>query len=75
LKKRGEFIESRANLVEIDLVRSGDWATLIRPYRIPLGHHTAYRACIRRAGRTDRAELYPIPLRKHLPKIAIPIAR
>lgn len=73
LKKRREFIESRANLVEIDLVRTGDWLSMMRPFRVPPSSHTAYRACVRRAGRTDRAELYPIPLRSRLPTIPIPL--
>jgi hypothetical protein len=73
LKKRREFIESRANLVEIDLVRSGDWVSLMRPYRVPAAHHTAYRACVRRASQPARAELYPIPLRSPLPTIPVPL--
>jgi hypothetical protein len=73
LKKRGEFIDSSTNLVEIDLVRSGDWHSLIKPYRVPLPYQTAYRVCIRRAARRDRAELYPIPLRNPLPIIPIPL--
>jgi len=73
LKKRKEFIESHANLVEIDLVRSGDWVSLMKPYRVPMAYRTAYRACVRRTGQSTRAELYPIPLRSRLPTISIPL--
>jgi hypothetical protein len=72
-KKRREFLDSDANLVEVDLVRAGDWISLMKPYRVPPIHRTVYRACVRRANRPDKAELYPITLRQRLPEIAIPL--
>src|SRR5947208_992869 len=36
LKKRGEFLASDANLVEIDLTRAGDWLRLVKPFRKPI---------------------------------------
>jgi hypothetical protein len=59
--------------VEIDLVRSGDWTSLISRFEASLSPHTAYRACIRRADHIERIELYPIPLRNHLPTLPIPL--
>jgi hypothetical protein len=73
LKKRKELLASDANLVEIDLVRSGEWLSLLRPYHVPQQYRTTYRACVRRDTRRDRAELYPITLRQKLPTIRIPL--
>lgn len=73
LSKREEFFESAANLVEVDLVRTGDWLSLIRPYRVPPIYRTMYRVCVRRVMRHGKAELYPITLRQRLPVIAIPL--
>ncbi|MDB5321219.1 MAG: hypothetical protein JWN40_2850 [Phycisphaerales bacterium] len=75
LEKRGEFLDSRTNLVEIDLVRGGDWLGLMRPYRVPLTARTTYRACVRRADRPSKAEFYPITLRQRLPTILIPLRK
>jgi len=73
IKKRREFLDSNANLVEVDLVRAGDWLALVRPYRVPPAYRTMYRVCVRRAVRSDKAELYPISLRQRLPAITIPL--
>lgn len=73
LKKRAEFFDSESNLVEVDLTRGGDWARLVRPYRVSPEHRTHYRASIRRANRPDKIEFYPITLRQRLPAIPIPL--
>jgi len=73
LKKRREFLASDANLVEIDLTRSGDWLRLMKPYQVPQAYRTTYRVLIRRAKRRDKAELFPITLRQRLPTIPIPL--
>jgi hypothetical protein len=72
LKKRQEFRDSNSHLVEIDLIRGGDWLELIRPYRVPPEYRSTYRVFIRRADR-EKGELYPISLRERLPRIAIPL--
>lgn len=72
LKKRREFLASETHLVEIDLVRAGNWMELVWPYRIPPEYRSMYRVIIRRAGR-EKAELYRISLRQRLPRIPIPL--
>jgi len=72
-KKREEILASDTNLVEIDLVRAGDWRELLLPFVVPDEHRTDYRVCVRRASRPDKLELYPIRLRDRLPEIAIPL--
>jgi hypothetical protein len=73
LLKRQEFFDSNANLVEIDLVRTGDWRSIMIPYRVPSIYQTLYRVCVRRVNRPGKAELYPITLQQQLPTIAIPL--
>jgi hypothetical protein len=73
LKKRGEFLDSDSNLVEIDLTRGGDWVRLMRPYRVPPEYRTPYRASVRRARRPEKGELFPITLRERLPTIPVPL--
>jgi hypothetical protein len=73
LAKRDEFLQSSANLVEIDLTRTGEWRTLVTPYRVAPIYQTLYRVLVRRANRPGKAELYPITLQQQLPAIAIPL--
>lgn len=73
MKKRREFLASSTNLVEIDLVRGGNWMELLAPYRVPPELRTTYRVSIRRAARPEKAEFYPISLREALPTISIPL--
>jgi hypothetical protein len=73
LRKRREFLDSRTNLVEIDLCRGGEWVEMLKPYREPSAIRTTYRVSIRRPDRPATAELYPITLRQGLPTIAVPL--
>jgi hypothetical protein len=73
LRKQREVCSSDANLVEIDLNRFGT-----HTLAFPLGHvkprgRTAYMACVRRATRRDKAEVYPMPLWERLPAVKIPL--
>ena len=73
LKKRQEFHASDTSIVEVDLVRAGQWLSMMTPYHVPARHRTTYRAIVRRASARDRVELYPITLRQRLPIIPIPL--
>jgi len=73
LRKQREVCSSDANLVEIDLNRFG-----MHTLAFPLAHikpqrRTGYMACIRRATRRDKAEVYPMPLWNPLPVVKIPL--
>src|SRR5262245_9747002 len=62
LRKQRAVCSSDANLVEIDLNRFGT-----HTLAVPLTHlrphvHTPYMACVRRATRRGKAEVYPLPL-------------
>ena len=73
LRKRDEFCASDANLVEIDLVRAGDWITMMGEYHVPRTYHTTYRVSVRRSVPHSKGEPYPIALSDRLPTIAIPL--
>ncbi len=73
LRKREEFVRSETNLVEIDLVRAGDWVTLLDEYLVPEPFHTTYRVSVRRPTPDSKGELYPVGLGERLPVIPIPL--
>lgn len=72
-KKQREMIDGKVNLVEIDLVRTGDWAVAVDVGYVPVRLRGLYRAAVVRAVRTDQCEYYPIPLTASLPKLKIPL--
>jgi hypothetical protein len=72
-KKQREMIEGEVNLVEIDLVRTGDWAVAVDIGHVPVKLRGIYRATVVRATRTDQCEYYAIPLTAPLPKLKIPL--
>ena len=71
--KRTELIAAGVNVVEVDLVRAGDWQALLRPHRCPVQSITTYRATIRTPADPGAVGLYPMPLREPLPPIIIPL--
>jgi len=72
-KKQAEFIAARVNLVEIDLIRGGQFILAMPERKLPRKCHTPYLINVRRATQPDEANLYPITLRDPLPNIPIPL--
>jgi hypothetical protein len=73
IQKQRDFLDAKVNLVEIDLVRAGNFVLAIPENRLPSVCRAPYMVCIRRATRRDEAELYPMPLRQPLPNIPVPL--
>ena len=73
LRKQGEYLQAGINLVEIDLIREGEFILAAPQHRIPPDFRTPYLICIRRAARIGRVEVYRVPLRERLPNIPIPL--
>jgi len=71
--KQHEYLDAKVNLVEIDLIRAGNFVLAIPEDRLPSVCRAAYMICIRRAARPGEAELYPVPLRQPLPNIPVPL--
>lgn len=72
-KKQAEFIAARVNLVEIDLIRGGQFVLAMPQRKLPRKCHTPYLINVRRAIQLDEANLYPATLRDPLPNIPIPL--
>lgn len=73
-RKQQELRDGGVSLVEIDLLRGGDWALAIPRYHIPAPHRDSpYKVCIRRGWQPTRYRVYPIGLRQRLPKVDIPL--
>jgi hypothetical protein len=72
MEKRAKYIKSDMNLVEIDLVRTGDWTRMIGPYLIPDRGRTTYRVTVMQSD-LARPLHYPISIRRRLPTIKIPL--
>jgi hypothetical protein len=73
LKKLRELNAGRMSLVEIDLLRTGQFVLSVQPRRIHLSHRTPYRVVVRRRWTPWQAELYPVALRERLPAIRVPL--
>jgi hypothetical protein len=72
LKKRSQYLNSDVNLVEIDLVRAGDWTKMVGRYLVPKDAITTYRVTVTNAEEPE-PYLYPIPLQARLPTIKVPL--
>ena len=73
LTKRNELLEAGVHVVEIDLVRSGDWQLLFQPHVCARKAVSLYRVTIRVATLPPPAYVYPIRLDEPLPEIQIPL--
>ena len=74
LEKRDKYVNSEMNLVEIDLIRTGDWTEMIGPYLIPETARTTYRVTVTQPELSGPLH-YPISIRAKLPTIKVPLRR
>lgn len=61
------------SLVEIDLLRSGRRTEPLDDLALPASLQTPYLVVVRRGWEPDRIEVHPVPLRKRLPVVPIPL--
>ena len=61
LKKQEELRAGGVSLVEIDLLRAGTRVLSVPFDRIPVGHRSAYAACVRRGWKAFEVEYYRDP--------------
>ena len=71
--RRGEMLDAGVNVVEIDLVRQGNWRRLLAPHRCPREAVSEYRAALYLAAEPAATYLYPLQLRQRLVPIPIPL--
>lgn len=74
-QKQEEVIAGGANLVEVDLIRSGPWIVRVPEALIPYNHRALYCVCVSRGWRPTKYEVYPIHLQERLPAIRVPLRR
>ena len=73
LSKRQSCINARVNVLEINLLRGGADVCMVPLRMLSDAQRTVYRACVFRAARPWRREVYPMPLRQPLPVISVPL--
>lgn len=74
LQKQEEVLSTDVHLVEIDLLRGGTHVVSVPKERLRIHEPYDYLAVIRRAGRSQSAEVYPVRLEQRLPRIPVPLA-
>jgi hypothetical protein len=74
-EKRVGLLSGGVNVVEIDLVRAGNWRQLMRPEICPHDGQSLYRVVIRTGGRRPAGYLFPIGLSEVLPEIPVPLRK
>jgi Protein of unknown function (DUF4058) len=74
-RKQQDLANAGVSLAKIDLLRQGLRILNVPPSRIPARARTSYQVCVRRGWRGQQCEVYPVPLRRPLPAIRIPLRR
>jgi hypothetical protein len=72
-RKRRAYRDGGVNVVEIDLIRDGDYIVLAPEDQIRPSKRTPYVVSVWRATQPDVLFAYPCPLRQPLPRIAVPL--
>ncbi|ADG68269.1 hypothetical protein Plim_2443 [Planctopirus limnophila DSM 3776] len=72
-ERQEELLDAGVNLVEIDLVRAGEWTMFPDEDFVPQVCRNPYRIIVVRAELPDEAECYEVKLSEPLPTIAIPL--
>lgn len=72
-RKQRDLIDGGVSLVEIDLLRGGDYMMAMPRERLPVEYTTPYRVCVVRGGKARQGEIYRVSLRERLPIFRIPL--
>lgn len=72
-KKQQEVLQAGVNLVEIDLLRTGEWVLSLPQGYLSEDVRGDYHVCVFRATQPDKREIYPIMLDEPLLAISIPL--
>jgi hypothetical protein len=73
LRKQLELLHAGISLVEMDLLREGDWMVAVPEDVLKPRLRTPYRVVVRRGWQHQRVDYYPIPLDRRLPRIRVPL--
>jgi hypothetical protein len=72
-KKQDAILAAGVNLVEIDLLRGGQYAMAMPKMRIKKAYWDAYKIVVQRHLVRDSLEFYPVALDQRLPAIRVPL--
>ncbi len=72
-QKQSELRDAGVSLVEIDLIRGGEWTVMVPKRKVPQSHRTLYRACVHRGWCGQQFEFYRAALQQRLPIINVPL--
>jgi hypothetical protein len=72
-RKQRDLLGAGASLVEIDLIRTGDYILFPPEGALPTKLTATYRVSVTRGWDEGQADLYPIGTRDHLPTIRVPL--
>jgi hypothetical protein len=73
LKKRDELLDAGVHVVEVDLVRKGNWRALLEPHLCPAEALAEYRGVIRLGKQRRISYVYPWPIRRPIEPLPIPL--
>jgi hypothetical protein len=73
LTKQQELLQSRVNLIEIDLLRRGEHTLAVPRTHNALPGRWDYLMCLHRSGQRGRFETWPRTVRERLPRIHVPL--
>ena len=73
IAKREELLNGGVNVVEIDLVRRGNWRRLLEPHLCPRDAVSDYRATVRLAAEPSALYVYPMSMRFPLQPVPVPL--
>lgn len=73
IEKQQSYLAANVNLVEIDLIRAGEFVVAAPAASLPPHYRDPYIVSVRRAANPEKAEVYHLPLRQPLPKIGVPL--
>ena len=71
--KQQTMLQGRVNLVEIDLLRTGNYVLAVPCDNVPEQLQGPYRICVVPASRQHEASVYRASFRRRLPRILIPL--
>lgn len=72
-EKQSQVLESLTHLVEIDLLRDGEYTVAAPQEVLREESRWDYLACLHRGEQMETFEVWPISLRERLPRIAVPL--
>ena len=72
-EKRADLLAAGVHVVEIDLMRAGDWRALMLPERCPRDAFATYRAIVPTSLKRPAGYLFPIRLQEPMPNIPVPL--